>query len=171
MNFLSDILLAAAALGAAIYCVILSRRLSALTSLDGGLGSAIAILSAQVDDLTKLLNTAQKAAGRAQSTLADQSARAEAASNRLELLLASMHDLPPAPTPERMRAPSRWPVDPPRSTSAAPVAPVAADLSVQFTKASQFSHPPSQPFSQPPSQPLSQPRARVLRRRHDAGGQ
>ena len=42
MNYLSDLLLTAAALGAAVYCAILSRRLKALGTLEGGVGGAIA---------------------------------------------------------------------------------------------------------------------------------
>ncbi|MCL4674826.1 MAG: hypothetical protein KJZ59_02070 [Pararhodobacter sp.] len=111
MNFLSDLLLAAAAFGAAAYCFILSRRLTALGSLEGGMGSAIAILSSQVDDLTRLLKTAQQTAGSTGSQLGDQTARAEAVARRLELLMASMHDLPSASPPASDRAPTRWPAD------------------------------------------------------------
>lgn len=105
MQYLSDLLLTAAALGAAAYCIVLSRRLKALGSLEGGMGSAIAVLSAQVDDLSRSLKSAQEAAGRVGGKLDGQTARAEAAARRLELLVASMHDLPEAPA-EPARAPS-----------------------------------------------------------------
>lgn len=110
MQFVSDLFLAAASLGAAIYCVILSRRLRALGSLEGGMGSAIAVLSRQVDDLTRSLKSAQEAAGRAAGTLDGQTDRAEAVARRLELLVASMHDLP-EDRPQPPRAPSPWPAD------------------------------------------------------------
>ncbi len=94
MAYLSDLLVAAAALGAAFYCFILSRRLQALSRLDGGLGSAIALLSAQVDDLSRTLSAARENADRGATALDAQIARAEAACGRLDLLLASLHDLP-----------------------------------------------------------------------------
>ncbi|KPQ06420.1 MAG: Senescence-associated protein [Rhodobacteraceae bacterium HLUCCA12] len=97
MNFLSDILVAAAAVGAAIFCLVLSRRLRALTTLDGGMGSAIAILSAQVDGLAKTLDAAQKSGQTSARALETNTRRAEAACRQLELLLASLHDLPTAP--------------------------------------------------------------------------
>ncbi|WP_205961608.1 hypothetical protein [Pararhodobacter oceanensis] len=111
MDFLSDILLTTAAIGAAAYCYILSKRLKALASLEGGMGSAIAVLSAQVDDLTKLLNTAKNAAGNTGKSLEQQSVRAEAAAQRLELLVASMHDLPPADEPVASRPPAAHPAE------------------------------------------------------------
>lgn len=94
MAFVSDFLVVAAALGAALYCFILSRRLQALTRLDGGLGSAIALLSAQVDDLSRTLRQARENADSGAAALNSQTARAEAACQRLELLLATLHDLP-----------------------------------------------------------------------------
>ena len=94
MAYLSDLLVAAAALGAAFYCFILSRRLQALSKLDGGLGSAIALLSAQVDDLSRTLNTARANADKEAKALDAQISRAESACGRLDLLLATLHDLP-----------------------------------------------------------------------------
>lgn len=124
MEYVSDLILAAASLGAAAYCVVLSRRLKALGSLEGGMGSAIAVLSAQVDDLTRSLRAAQDAAGQTGGRLEAQAMRAEAVSRKLELLLASMHDLPeeePAPAPAAPaprasrapagRAPTAWPTN------------------------------------------------------------
>ena len=78
MEYLSDLLLTAAALGAATYCAVLSRRLRALGALEGGMGSAIAVLSAQVDDLARSLKSAQEATGRAGGRLEGQTARAVA---------------------------------------------------------------------------------------------
>lgn len=95
MAFLSDFMMASAAFGAAIYCFVLARRLKALTRLDGGMGGAIALLSAQVDDLTRALAQARAAAGAQDDSLPQLVERAEAAGRRLELLMATMHDLPP----------------------------------------------------------------------------
>jgi hypothetical protein len=96
MELIADVLLAAGAFGAAAYCLILSRRLSRFTRLESGMGGAIAVLSAQVDDLTRALGAAQDTAKGSAERLADLTARAEAAASRLDVLLASLHDLPDA---------------------------------------------------------------------------
>ncbi|HBT01357.1 MAG TPA: hypothetical protein DEB47_16175, partial [Citreicella sp.] len=58
MDLIADILLAAGALGAGFYCFVLSRRLTRFTDLEQGVGGAVAVLSAQVDDLTRTLAAA-----------------------------------------------------------------------------------------------------------------
>lgn len=99
MDVIADILLGAGAIGAAIYCYVLSRRLQRLTQLETGMGGAIAVLSAQVDDLTRTLRRAEEAAKGSSDALETQTRRAEAAVQRLELLLSSMHDLPEPDSP------------------------------------------------------------------------
>lgn len=94
MNLISDILLSAGAFGAAIYCMVLAARLKKFTTLENGMGGAIAVLSVQVDDMTKALDKARMAATSSAVGLESQTARAEAVVARIELLLASMHDLP-----------------------------------------------------------------------------
>jgi Domain of unknown function (DUF6468) len=94
MTLIADILLAAGAFGAAIYCSILSARLKKFSTLESGMGGAIAVLSAQVDDMTQALETARGAATGSAAQLEDRTRRAEAVSSRLELLVASLHDLP-----------------------------------------------------------------------------
>lgn len=94
MVLISDFLLAAGAFAAAIYCVVLSRRLSRFSTLEGGMGGAIAVLSAQVDDMTKVLERAGTAASASSAQLEGLTARAEEVAGRLELILAAMHDLP-----------------------------------------------------------------------------
>jgi hypothetical protein len=94
MALIADILLIAAALAAGFYCIVLSRRLTRFTDLERGVGGAVAVLSAQVDDMTRALAKAQSAAGTSAATLEAATERAEAAARRLELLLASLHDLP-----------------------------------------------------------------------------
>ena len=96
MDLIADILLAAGAIGAGIYCFILGRRLNRFNDLEKGVGGAVAVLSAQVDDLTKTLSSAQATAAASAETLTNLTARAEAMSQRLELQMASLHDLPPA---------------------------------------------------------------------------
>ncbi len=96
MDLISDILLMFGALGAAFYCVILSRRLRRFNDLEKGVGGAIAVLSAQVDDMTRALRSAQGAAVGSTESLQALTQRAEGVSKRLEVLVAAMHDLPDA---------------------------------------------------------------------------
>lgn len=94
MDLIADILLIAGALGAGVYCIVLSRRLNRFTDLERGVGGAIAVLSSQVDDMTKALDTARSATASSASSLDSLTGRAEGVAQRLELLVASMHDLP-----------------------------------------------------------------------------
>jgi len=94
MQMIADILLGLGALGATIYCVVLSRRLKRFNQLESGMGGAIAVLSAQVDDMTKALNRAQTTAATSAEQLRMLTERAEGASQRLELMMATLHDVP-----------------------------------------------------------------------------
>lgn len=96
MQHLIDITIGAAALLAAAYCLMLSRRLRSLSRLDGDVGNAIALLSAQVDALNTALIRAQKASDASVTQLSMQTERANKATRQLELLLASMHGVPDA---------------------------------------------------------------------------
>lgn len=101
MELVADILLVAGALGAGFYCFILARRLTRFNDLENGVGGAVAVLSAQVDDLRRTLASAQKTAGASATSLGELTERAEDVAKRLELMIASMHDLPPEqPKPE-----------------------------------------------------------------------
>lgn len=113
LGYLADGLLALGALGAAGYCVVLSRRLKRFNDLEDGVGGAIAVLSAQVDDLTRTLQSAQRIAAGSAASLDGLTERAEAASRRLELLVASLHDLP-----EAAEAPPAAPPAAPQATPA-----------------------------------------------------
>ena len=105
MDLIADILLAAGALGAGFYCLVLGRRLNRFNDLEKGVGGAVAVLSAQVDDLTKTLAMAQETANTSAETLAQLSLRAEDTARRLELQMASLHDIPPANRPEQAPTP------------------------------------------------------------------
>jgi hypothetical protein len=94
MELIADILLIAGALSAGLYCVVLSRRLNKFTNLEKGVGGAIAVLSSQVDDMTKALEEARSATQSSATSLKSLTGRAEGVAQRLELLVASMHDLP-----------------------------------------------------------------------------
>lgn len=100
MAFIADVLLVAGAMSVALYCFVLSRRLRRFTDLERGVGGAIAVLSVQVDDLSKALKRAEAATAASASGLATQSRSAEAAAKRLELLMASLHDLPEPVEPQ-----------------------------------------------------------------------
>jgi len=97
MGLIADIFLIAGAIGATFYCFVLSRRLAKFNDLEKGVGGAVAVLSAQVDDMTKTLRGAQVAAVSSTTSLDAITVRAEEAAARLELLVASMHDLPVQP--------------------------------------------------------------------------
>ena len=94
MTFLADILLGIGAIAAAIYCFVLSRKLSKLKGLDHDLGSAIAILSRQVDEMTRVLSSAQDTANTSATDLKDKTEVAANIADRLELMIAALQDLP-----------------------------------------------------------------------------
>ena len=94
MELVADFLLVAGALGAGFFCYILARRLNRFNDLEKGVGGAVALLSAQVDDLTKTLVAARETSDGSNVALDDLTGRAEAVAQRLELMMASMHDLP-----------------------------------------------------------------------------
>jgi len=94
MELIADILLIAGALGAGLYCIVLSRRLNRFTDLEKGVGGAIAVLSSQVDDMTRALEDARSSTASSTASLDSMTDRAEGVAQRLELLVASMHDLP-----------------------------------------------------------------------------
>lgn len=94
MEMIADILLVAGALGAGFYCFVLARRLNRFNDLEKGVGGAVAVLSAQVDDLNKSLVAARAVSDSSGKALDDLTGRAETVAQRLELMMASMHDLP-----------------------------------------------------------------------------
>ena len=114
MNLVADILLAAGALAAGFYCLVLSRRLNRFNSLEKGVGGAVAVLSSQVDSLNDTLTAAQTAAEKSASQLTELTKRAEETSRKLELQIAALHDLPEEP-PKDQVTPERQPAPPPPS--------------------------------------------------------
>jgi ABC-type transporter Mla subunit MlaD len=92
VNVMADILLAAGAFGAGIFCFVLSRRLTRFNDLEKGVGGAVAVLSAQVDDLEKALSEARRTAAEASGRLEETTRRAEQTARQLELLMAPSHD-------------------------------------------------------------------------------
>lgn len=120
MELIADILLAAGAMGAGFYCLVLSRRLKKFNDLEKGVGGAVAVLSAQVDDLNKSLLAARHVSDGSSKALDQLTERAESVAQRLELMMASMHDLPDVPMPETQAEEKPAPTP-------APAAPVAEE--------------------------------------------
>jgi hypothetical protein len=109
LELIADILLIAGTLGACGYCVILSRRLKRFADVESGVGGAIATLSVQVDQMTAAIGQAQTSAVASSRSLETLTERAEDVARRLELLVASMHDIadaepPPPPEPAALVA-------------------------------------------------------------------
>lgn len=169
MELISDILLILAAATAGIYCFVLSRRLSRFSDLDKGVGGAIAVLSAQVDDMTRNLQAAQNSAGDSSKKLLEVTERAEDASRRLELMVASLHDIPqqqapaqsPAPAPQTPTATVSTPVAAP-AAQAAPAAPQVAAVAPTPDSEEPVTEEiePQEQAPEPPSDPVFTPRIR-----------
>jgi hypothetical protein len=103
MELIANILMIAGTFGAAIYCYVLAARLKQFSTLETGMGGAIAVLSAQVDDMTQALDSARAATVGSAARLEALTGRSELVAAKLEILMASMHDLPEpgvAPAPE-----------------------------------------------------------------------
>ncbi len=93
VTYVADGLLIFASMGAALFCLILSRRLTKLSQIDSGLGGAIAVLSAQVDDMSKALAETKTGSEGSAQKLAALNREARQLSQELELMLSACHDL------------------------------------------------------------------------------
>lgn len=94
MELMADILLGGGALATAAYCLVLSRKLGKLKGLDQDLGGAIAVLSQQVDEMTRALASVRDSTAASAGELEEKTQTARDTADRLELLLAALHDLP-----------------------------------------------------------------------------
>ncbi|RKE97161.1 hypothetical protein [Sulfitobacter guttiformis] len=129
MDLIADILLTFGAIGAGVYCFVLGRRLNRFNDLEKGAGGAVAVLSAQVDDLTRTLTVAKQTAANSAQTLTELSMRAEDISRRLELQMASLHDIPVtsvAQTDQQHKAVPTPSAPPPPPAQANPTTPMFA---------------------------------------------
>jgi hypothetical protein len=108
LSNMSDILLIAATLGAGFFCLILSRRLTRLSRIDNGLGGAIAVLSAQVDDMSKALAETKSGSEGSATRLEELNADARALLEELELTLSACHDVGEAPAPASGTSDALW---------------------------------------------------------------
>ncbi len=102
MTLIADILLVAGALAAGFYCFVLSRRLTAFKDAESGVGQVVASLSRQVDDLNTSIESARVEANSSSTALSELTQRGEGVAQRLELMVASMHDIP-TPQTEKKR--------------------------------------------------------------------
>ncbi|WP_170479555.1 hypothetical protein [Ruegeria arenilitoris] len=93
MELIADILLVAGALGAGLYCFVLAKRLKRFTDLERGVGGAVSVLSAQADELRTSLDSARASSDRSGEELQSLTQKAESVAQRLELMMASMHDV------------------------------------------------------------------------------
>ncbi|MBO9445845.1 hypothetical protein [Ruegeria sp. R14_0] len=118
MELIADILLVAGALGAGLYCFVLSRRLKRFTDLEKGVGGAVAVLSSQAEELKKSLDSARDASDQSGATLNALTERAESVAQRLELMMASLHDV--VPQDETAAEVSKEPESAPEAVSARP---------------------------------------------------
>lgn len=107
MELAADILLILGACAAGVYCFVLARRLTRFNDLENGVGGAVAVLSAQVDDLTRTLAAAQKTAAASSASLEELTQRADDVARRLEIYVASMHDLPKTAQTPKQSAPEK----------------------------------------------------------------
>lgn len=111
MEIIVDVAIGSGALLAAAYCMLLSRRLRAFTRLDGDVGQAIALLSSQVDQLTRALSAAESGSAKREHALREQIQAAEHAARRLELLMAAERphstQRPPS-SPSAVAPPEPW---------------------------------------------------------------
>lgn len=121
MELIADILLVAGALGAGLYCFVLSRRLKRFTDLEKGVGGAVAVLSTQADELKKSLGAAREVSDQSGEVLKELTQRAESVAQRLELMMASMHDVVP-PEGKAVKPTEPEPAALTKKTSAKPVA-------------------------------------------------
>jgi hypothetical protein len=100
LSLLADALMIAASAGAAVYCLVLSRRLSRLTGFDSGIGGAIAVLSVQVEEMKTALAAAKAGSDGAGAHLRELVGQAQQISSELELMIAACHDFAEQAPPE-----------------------------------------------------------------------
>lgn len=98
LALLADLVLVAGTLILGAYCFVLSRRLARFADLERGVGGAIASLSAQVDSMQTALRMAEATASASTTSLEGVTEKADGVARRLELLVASMHDIDSAGT-------------------------------------------------------------------------
>lgn len=92
MELITDGLLFIATMVAALYCLVLSRRLRRLTDMDAGVGEAITAMSTRVDEMNNALTSSQKSTQKAVADLDTRLAAAKAVLTKLEAATSSSQD-------------------------------------------------------------------------------
>lgn len=92
--FAIDIILGLSTALVAIYCIIISKKMNEFFRLENGMGNAIAVFSVQVDELKAALEKANTAAKESSYNLQDLVERAQSTEKKLELMMASLQDMP-----------------------------------------------------------------------------
>lgn len=105
MAFISDILMVLGAATVAIYCAVLSRRLKRFTNLDGEIGVAISNLSQQIETLNLSVKRTQHEGRQSILKIRKETQNAHQAAHHLELLIASLQNLPKANAPRAKQSP------------------------------------------------------------------
>lgn len=112
MDLIADLLLISAAVGAAFYCFVLSRRLTSLNSAESGIGKLIGELSDQVARLQQALDTSRHHAEQIEGKLNLALERAEAFEALLESqdssLVPKIHSVPAPQTPRSEARPASF---------------------------------------------------------------
>lgn len=99
-SYLADGLLIIAALGASFYCMVLGRRLANFSSVDKGLGGAIATLALQVEDMKRALAEARDGSNDAAERLSALLEQAREVSQDLDVMIAAFHDIDQVKPPD-----------------------------------------------------------------------
>lgn len=92
--FAIDIILGISTAFVGTYCMIISKKLSKFTNLENGMGNAIAIFSAQVDELKTTLERANFSAQKSTTVLQSLLDRAQISEKNLEMMMAALQDIP-----------------------------------------------------------------------------
>lgn len=92
--FAIDIILGISTAFAGTYCIIISKKLSRFKNLENGMGNAIAVFSAQVDDLKTTLERANFSAQNSTAVLQSLLDRAQISEKNLEMMMAALQDIP-----------------------------------------------------------------------------
>lgn len=92
MELIADGLLFIATMVAALYCLVLSRRLRRLTNMDAGVGEAITAMSTRVDEMNNALTSSQKSTQKAVADLDTRLAAAKAVLTKLEAATSASRD-------------------------------------------------------------------------------
>jgi ABC-type transporter Mla subunit MlaD len=93
MELVTDFLLLAATATACLYCFVLSRRLKALTSAEGGLGAGIAALTKSAEEMKAAVERSKTAADETAARLATLIETADTKAGDLQSLIDRLDEM------------------------------------------------------------------------------